>query len=131
MSLAAGAIRAAWIIGTYSGDEAKRVKTQAESGIGYFIASEYGKGQGYGIEAAFRAAGEILENMPDNCRLATEQQAAKLDRELDRRTGAHRRPEHTAIEAAKLAQASLIDAKTEAKYSQAMRKRQAERPELL
>ena len=47
-----------WVIGVFTGERARSVKAHADSGIGYFIREERGRGVGYEVEAAFRRAND-------------------------------------------------------------------------
>jgi hypothetical protein len=43
-----------WVIGVFTGDRAKSVKAHADTGIGYFVQGEGGRGTNYEVHAAFR-----------------------------------------------------------------------------
>lgn len=74
-----------WVIGVYTGDQAKTVKAQADVGIGYFFQREGGRGQTYTVYAAFRRP--LDGARADHLELANSQQVEKLDRLWDRRHG--------------------------------------------
>lgn len=67
-----------WVIGFYTGDTAKRIKSLAAEGLGYYIRKEEKVGGGLRLEAAFRRP---LEDAPRPNHLipATPQQAAVLE----------------------------------------------------
>jgi hypothetical protein len=72
-----------WVIGRYKGDQAKRVKSLADEGVGYFIRQESGKGMTYEVEAAFRIEGEL----PPHLIACTPEQSWKLEELRKQRQG--------------------------------------------
>lgn len=79
-------MRTFWVIGTFTGNLAKRVKEHADSGIGYFVRSESGNGTGYTVEAAFRWV-QDKEPLPEQLVYADPYQQGKLNDLLDKRSG--------------------------------------------
>lgn len=71
-----------WVVGLYKGDIAKRVKAQAESGIGYVIVGETGVGASHQVKAAFRRP--KIGPIPDHLAPVNLMDAQRLDDRLQR-----------------------------------------------
>lgn len=74
-----------WVIGAYTGDQAKAVKAHADHGIGYFFQREGGRGVSYTVYAAFRRP--MDGPRADHLELANGQQVQKLEQLWNRRHG--------------------------------------------
>jgi hypothetical protein len=74
-----------WVIGKYTGDRAKSVKSLADSGTGYFVRSESGKGIAYEVEVAFRRP--IDGPTPTHLTLCDNYQIKKLESLYSNRHG--------------------------------------------
>lgn len=75
-----------WVIGSFTGDQAKIVKSHADAGIGYYIQQENGAGFGHTVVAAFRRA--ISEVRPEHLMLASPYQQERLNKLHESRFGA-------------------------------------------
>lgn len=75
-----------WVIGKYSGEQAKNIKALSDAGVGYFVRQESGSGGGYTIEVGFR---RVISDEPRPLHLeaATPAQAEKLEKMRTDRTG--------------------------------------------
>lgn len=84
-----------WVIGAYTGEQAKHVRSLADSGIGYFFQRSAGVGPNYTVMAAFRAPANQL--LPEHLELASPQQVDKLEQLWIARHGkrVERRSAHT------------------------------------
>lgn len=80
-------IKYEWVIGAYTGAQAKHVKAQADAGIGYFFQREGGMGQNYTVYAAFRRP--ITGPRPEHLQLATPSQERILEKMRKERQGIH------------------------------------------
>jgi hypothetical protein len=74
-----------WVIGHFTGDQAKSVKAHADAGIGYFIRNEMGRGMAYEVEAAFRRSTALP--LPEYLQRATREQSKRLAGMLKVRQG--------------------------------------------
>jgi len=81
-----------WVIGHYSGEQARSKKAHADIGIGYYVRSEQGKSaMNYHIEVAFR---RIIDGpRPEHLILAVGEQVKKLDRLYNQRHNINDVPE--------------------------------------
>lgn len=78
-----------WVIGVFTGKAAESVKAHADSGIGYFIRDERGRGSRYEVEAAFRRAND--SPIPSELTTCDWRQVDILEMKYARRHDAHRK----------------------------------------
>ena len=80
-----------WVIGTYSGDNAKYVSALADMGIGYFKMGELAKGRTSEVAVAFRRPldGPTPEHL---LRITDESKIRRLEKGVCLRAGVHKNP---------------------------------------
>lgn len=74
-----------WVIGTYKGKDADKVKAHANEGVGYFVRSESGRGTNYEVTVAFRRAND--SPIPPHLMTASVGLSEKLDEKYWQRSG--------------------------------------------
>jgi hypothetical protein len=78
-------MNARWVVGSYTGDDAKHIKSHADAGIGYFVLREGGRGTAYKVEAAFKRAEDSA--LPPHLTYAPLTTANRLEAMSDKRHG--------------------------------------------